>query len=174
MHLFITTMYRRNKFSPDQQRWREHASGPRDTPGIMVYYINKGNSFALPGIGIFVNKHEPLLTGYIQHEYGHYLQYKSRNMNFAGYLVRIGFPSALNLLLGASAYDHDRMEIELEATTLAHDFYGQFSVLNNNSFPTFYTNPQPILTNKAKRFKNRTAGVIKAIKQSVHRLINFY
>ena len=162
-------MPRRGKSPPDQERWKEHASAPRDTPGITVYYINKGNSFALPGIGIFVNKHEPLLTGYIQHEYGHYLQYKSKNMNFAGYLVRIGIPSGLNLLWGASTYEHDRMEIELEATTLAHDFYGQFSVLNNSSFPTFYTNPKPILLHKvkgiAKRFKNFTAGVAKAIKQ---------
>jgi len=162
LRLFITTMYRRNKFSPDQERWREHASGPLDTPGIIVYYIKKGNSFALPGIGIFVNKHEPLLTGYIQHEYGHYLQYKSRNMNFAGYLVRIGIPSALNLLLGASSYEHDRMEIELEATALAHNFYGRFSVLNNSSFPISSANLQPVLPPKVKRavrrFKNFIIG----------------
>lgn len=155
-------MRRRSNFSPDQDRWKEHASGPQDTPGITVYYINKGNSFALPGIGIFVNKHEPLLTGYIQHEYGHYLQYKSRNMNLASYLVRIGIPSALNLLLGASSYEHDRMKIELEATALAHNFYGQFSVLNNSNFPTFSVTPQPILPQKAKgiarRFKNFIAG----------------
>lgn len=90
-------------------------------------------------------------------------------MNLAGYLIRIGIPSCLNLLFGAGSFDHDRMEIELEATTLAHDFYGQFSVLNNSNFPTFYTNPQSISPHKAKgiaeRFKNFTAGAAKAIKQ---------
>lgn len=155
-------MYRRNKISPNQEKWKEHASGPRDTPGITVYYLNKGNSFALPGIGIFVNKNESLLTGYIQHEYGHYLQYKSRKMNFASYLIRIGIPSALNLLLGASSYEHDRMEIELEATALAHNFYGQFSELNNSSFPTSSANPQPILPQKvkeiARKFRNFVIG----------------
>lgn len=158
MPLFIATMHRRSNFSPDQAKWKEHGSGPQDTPGITVYYINGGNSFALPGIGIFVNKHEVLLTGYIGHEYGHYLQYKGRNMNLASYLVRIGIPSALNLLLGASAYEHDRMEIELEANALAHHFYGQFSVLNNSSFPTSSATQQPILPQKAKgiarKFKN--------------------
>jgi hypothetical protein len=158
-------MHRKDNFSPDQERWKGHASGPLDTPGITVYYMNRGNSFALPGIGIFVNKHERLLTGYIQHEYGHYLQYKSRNMNFVSYLVKIGIPSALNLLLGASSYDHDRMEIELEATTLAHDFYGPFSELNNSSFPISSANLQPILPQNAKRiarkFKNFITGKSK-------------
>jgi len=116
-------------------------------------------------MGIFVNKREPLVTGYIQHEYGHYLQYKSRKLNFVGYLVKIGIPSALNLLLGASSYHHDRMEIELEATTLAHDFYGQFSVLNNSSFPTFYTNPQPTPHKVKTMLKNFTGRAVKLIKQ---------
>ena len=84
-------------------------------------------------------------------------------MTFAGYLVKIGIPSALNLLLGGSSYEHDRMEIELEATTLAHNFYGQFSVLNNSSFPTFYTDPQSIpheLNRIATKFKNFIAGLL--------------
>jgi hypothetical protein len=47
--------------------------GPRDTPGIKVVYIDGGNSWSYPRLGIHVNKYERNLTGYIQHEYGHYL-----------------------------------------------------------------------------------------------------
>ena len=63
-------------------------------------------------------------------------------MGIFNYTFFVAIPSALNLMLGASAYDHDREPHELEATTLAHDFYGPNSQLSNFANPTYYTNPE--------------------------------
>jgi hypothetical protein len=92
-------------------------------------------------VGIFVNKNQTNVTAVIQHEYGHYLQFLKHGSDYTYYDRVIAIPSAWNLLWGASNYEHDRMDIELEATTLAHDFYGKYSLMNNYQFPTFYTNP---------------------------------
>jgi hypothetical protein len=118
--------------------------GPRDTPGIKVYYIDGGNSWSYPGLGIHVNKNERNLTGYIQHEYGHYLQYLKHGASLKWYNKFVAIPSMQSLQQGDSNYTHDRLSFELEATTLAHDFYGKNSVLNNYNFPTFYNFPMPL------------------------------
>lgn len=45
---------------------------------------------------------------------------------------------------GDSNYVHDRLSFELEATKLAHDFYGPNAVLNNYHFPTNYNTPRAL------------------------------
>lgn len=106
--------------------------------------MDGGNSWSYPGLGIHVNKNERNLTGYIQHEYGHYLQYLAHGSNLQWYDENVAFPSMWSILRGDDNYTHDRQSYELEATTLAHDFYGPNSVLNNYTFPTNYNTPRAL------------------------------
>jgi len=111
---------------------------------VTVHYIDGGNSWSYPGLGIYVNKNEQDLTGYIQHEYRHYLQYLAYGSSLSWYDNNVAIPSAWSILRGDDNYTHDRQSYKLEATTLAHDFYGSNSVLNNYTFSTNYNTPRAL------------------------------
>jgi len=80
----------------------------------------------------------PLLTQ------GLFCRCRKRPRLVAWYNKFVAIPSMQSLYQGNSNYVHDRLSFELEATTLAHDFYGKNSVLNNYTFPTFYNFPVPL------------------------------
>jgi hypothetical protein len=110
--------------------------GPTETPGVtvsssMTWFAN----WSYPGLGIHVAKGQPI--GTIQHEYGHYLQYQQ--IGILQYTFGVAIPSMWNLTFGTN---HDYQPYELEATTLAHDFYGANSQVSNSNYPTYYTNPE--------------------------------
>ncbi len=92
--------------------WFRNISDSKTYPGISIYetdYMAKGTGVTLPGIGIFIHSS---VTGnnrvrMLQHEYGHYLDYKfSPDINFPGqiplvnFYMMIGIPSILNLTPG--------------------------------------------------------------------------
>jgi len=58
-------------------------------------------------------------------------------MNRFTYTTSVAIPSALNLFFGASNYNHSRQSYELDATTLADNFFGKDSKLGTYENPTF-------------------------------------
>ena len=143
-----TRIHKSNIKSEESESW----PGASETPGTSVHPWWPYNNWSYPGLGIFVGKDEPIATR--QHEYGHYLQYQQ--IGIIQYTVGVAIPSALNLLGGASNYEHDRQPYELRATTLAHDFYGPNSRVNNYNYPTYYTNPE--LEPQSYDYSNIEAG----------------
>lgn len=113
-------------------------------PGIKVYrtrFIRKGSGVCLPGIGIFIHKEVKgeHFRRLVQHEYGHYLDFKNGlegkritllGSAFLGFYLLIGLSSILNLtpgfrLLPAFSGDHRTFWTELRANRLARDFFGK-------------------------------------------------
>ncbi len=111
--------------------------------GIAIFetrLILPGSAICLPGVGIFLHSG---ITGesrnrIIQHEYGHYLDYKfglegDRKKLLGSYLlgfyVKIGLPSLLNLAWGfkrlpAFSGKHSRYWTEIRANRLAKAYFG--------------------------------------------------
>lgn len=116
----------------------------RAVGGIKVYrtrWIPKGSGICLPGLGIYIHQElkDDSLEQLIQHEYGHYLDYKfgfrGDRKKFLGsyrlgFYMKIGLPSVLNLTPGfrsLSAFkgDHRRFWTEIRANVLASEFFGK-------------------------------------------------
>jgi hypothetical protein len=113
-----------------------------ETPGVNVYHnLTFGGNWSYPGLGIHLYPNQPLSTR--QHEYGHYLQYKK--MNIVSYTWFVAIPSTINLGLinwGVHTDDHNRKDYELEASTLADEFYGKNSRMGLPDSPTFRDYPE--------------------------------
>lgn len=111
--------------------------------GIAAYrtrWLVSGSGICLPGIGIFIHADIPAkaTTRIVQHEYGHFLDYKcglngDRKCFLGSYLLgfylKIGLPSLLNLLWGISripafAGDHRTFWTEIRANRLAVAHFG--------------------------------------------------
>jgi hypothetical protein len=107
-------------------------------PGVEIHF-DKGREFGFffPGLGIHVGRYN---IAWIQHEYGHYLQ--DIKHGFLDYLLRVTKESAMDAAkgqIGLSDYEtHSRLCVEIEANTLAHDFFGSNSQLNTEYYPTIY------------------------------------
>lgn len=113
--------------------------------GIKVYHttwILNGSGICLPGIGIFIHSTIPENTkiSIIQHEYGHFLDYRY-GMNgdrkkvlgsyLLGFYLLIGIPSLLNLIplirqLPIFSGPHKTFWTELRANRLAKAHFGDF------------------------------------------------
>jgi hypothetical protein len=113
-------------------------------PGISVYQtslIRRGSGICLPGIGIFIHKEVKgeHFRRLVQHEYGHFLDFKNGlegkritllGSAFLGFYLLIGLPSLLNLtagfrLLSPFKGDHRTFWTELRANRLAKEFFGK-------------------------------------------------
>lgn len=111
--------------------------------GIGVFQtslILAGTGICLPGIGIFIHDSIPEIARkrIIQHEYGHYLDYKSGDggdqkrflgSHLLGFYLKIGLPSLLNLMWGinkipAFSGNHRRFWTEIRANRLAKNHFG--------------------------------------------------
>jgi hypothetical protein len=125
---------------PIQRGWQGVSAswdpGATETPGMTVSHtMTWFANWSFPGLGIHVAKGQPI--GTIQHEYGHYLQYQQ--IGIIQYTFGVALPSAWNLLFGT---DHDYQPYELQATTMAQDFYQTNSQVGNSNYPNYYTNPE--------------------------------
>lgn len=121
------------KYFPEIQRLPDYTKGnDPDFPGINVFRVDIARGYCLPWKGIYVPREASL--GYIQHEYGHYLQYRLRGWN---YYAKVMVQSSWSVISGNSNAMHLRIPIELEATTMAHEFFGRNSKLNTSVYPTY-------------------------------------
>jgi hypothetical protein len=127
--------------------------------GIGVFQtglIWPGSGICLPGIGIFIHDGIPesARKRIIQHEYGHYLDYKSGDggdqkrflgSHLLGFYLKIGLPSILNLIWGinkipAVSGDHRRFWTETRANRLANSHFGETLAEDfDRYFPTAQT-----------------------------------
>jgi hypothetical protein len=117
-----------------EETWRlpDYKKG-NDTryPGINIYK-DAQRGYTIPWEGIHVPNNAS--EAYIQHEYGHYLIYQLYGPEYYIHVIaKSGWSAIFN-----NNYEHMRISVELEATTIAHDFFGRHSLLNNNSWPTYY------------------------------------
>ena len=98
-------------------------------PGIALFetsLMKPGYGITIPPLGIWVGKGTSLATK--QHEYGHYLQYKS--MGFGGFYGDVGFPSLYSAWKNSS-YIHGQQWFERDANSRAHSFFGSYSNLGS-------------------------------------------
>lgn len=87
-------------------------------------------AICLPGFGIFINPKlfpEWFIPYVIQHEYGHYLDYKHsidlRPFPFLQFYVRIGIPSLFNAITGIGG-PHKTYWTEIRANRMAKKYLG--------------------------------------------------
>lgn len=99
--------------------------------GINAYHLKwiKG-AVCLPGVGIFINKDlfsNWFLPYVLQHEYGHYLDYKYANdlkpFPLVQFYFRIGIPSLFNAATGIGG-SHKTYWTELRANRMAEKYLG--------------------------------------------------
>jgi hypothetical protein len=120
-------------YFPDIHRLPDYTKGnDPDFPGINVYRVDIVRGYCLPWKGIYVPREASM--AYIQHEYGHYLQYRLRGWN---YYAKVMAQSGWSVISGNSNTKHLRIPVELEATTMAHEFFGRNSKLNTLVYPTY-------------------------------------
>lgn len=117
--------------------------GIENIRGISVFqtsWIVPGSGICLPGIGIFIHSGIPKASRkrIIQHEFGHYLDYKfgvdgDRKKLLGsyqlGFYLEIGLPSLLNLVWGvnrmpAFSGEHRTYWTEIRANRLAKAHFG--------------------------------------------------
>jgi hypothetical protein len=117
---------------------------PTVLPGISVFktaFIRSGSGICLPGIGIFIHTkvEGEDFDRMLQHEYGHYLDFKigfgGKRLTFLGsaflgFYLLIGLSSILNLtpgfrLIPTFKGDHRTFWTEIRANTLASEFFGK-------------------------------------------------
>jgi RHS repeat-associated protein len=113
----------------------KNISDQKNYPGISIFetkFISTGTAVTLPGLGIFV--HESI-QGFdrkiiLQHEYGHFLDYKysadlkgSGNPMLSFYLI-IGLPSIIDLIRGANYDEHHNFYTEKRADIWAKIWFG--------------------------------------------------
>jgi hypothetical protein len=113
--------------------------------GIRVYqtsWMLNGSGICLPGIGIFIHSGIPekIKLQIIQHEYGHYLDFKHGvdgdqkrvfGSGLLGFYLGIGIPSLFNLIpilnqLSAFKGPHGTFWTEIRANRLAKAHFGAF------------------------------------------------
>lgn len=113
--------------------------------GIRLYqtsWILAGSGICLPGIGIFIYSGIPekMKLQIIQHEYGHFLDYKYGlngdrkkilGSNLLGFYLLIGIPSLFNLIplinqIPNFKGDHQTFWTELRANQLAKAHFREF------------------------------------------------
>ncbi len=101
-------------------------------PGVKITRGKIKRGFFFPGLGIHVPQNASI--AYIQHEYGHFLQFKE-----FGFLKYLDISAkSIKSAISNTNYNHLRTYVELDATTKAHNFFAEKSMLNNESWPTFY------------------------------------
>lgn len=113
--------------------------------GIRVYqtsWMLAGSGICLPGIGIFIHSSgsEKTRLQLIQHEYGHFLDFKYGlngdrkkllGSHHLGFYFLVGIPSLFNLIplinrIGRFQGDHRTFWTELRANSLAKAHFGEF------------------------------------------------
>jgi hypothetical protein len=118
-------------------------SDPVNFPGIKLFETNlvlKGSAICLPGLGIFIHSGiiKVVRNRVLQHEYGHYLDYKSshdlrrkRNLKspILGFYLGIGIPSILNTIpllnkIPGLRGSHRDYWTEIRANRLAAEWFG--------------------------------------------------
>ena len=128
-------------------------SDPVNFPGIKLFETNlvlKGSAICLPGIGIFVHykTNGQSRNRVLQHEYGHFLDYKTskdlrrkRTLNspFLGFYLCIGLPSILNTIplmnkIPGLQGNHRDYWTEVRANKLAADWFGDQLAADFNKF----------------------------------------
>jgi hypothetical protein len=115
--------------------WFRDISNSKMYPGISIYETDKiasGSAVTLPGVGIFVHSSitGDARTRVLQHEYGHYLDYKfSPDINFPGqisavnFYMMIGVPSLFNASTGIGG-SHSSYWTETRANRWAEIWFG--------------------------------------------------
>jgi RHS repeat-associated protein len=105
-------------------------------PGIQVYrhcnWATQGFSAAPIGIFITDNNYKGIMLedeSYVQHEYGHYLQYKE--VGAYDYYLKIAIPSAIDLFLHPKT--HHIQPYEIDANRRSNAFFGGRSKMGNKS-----------------------------------------
>lgn len=104
-------------------------------------WMLRGSGICLPGIGIFIHSSIPekAKLGIIQHEYGHFLDYKFGSnadqkrllgSRLLGFYLLIGIPSLLNLVpilnrIPAFSGPHRTFWTEIRANKLAKAHFGE-------------------------------------------------
>lgn len=126
--------------------------------GIRVYetsWMMDGSGICLPGIGIFIHTDIPIKSkaAIIQHEFGHYLDYKfglngDRKKFLGSYLlgfyILIGIPSLLNLIplinhLPTFRGSHQTFWTEIRANQLSKAHFGELLAEGfDRRFPSKY------------------------------------
>ena len=110
-------------------------SDPNEYPGINIYQNDDKSDMTavtLPGFGIYIGGGYSgrNLTRVMQHEYGHYLDYKfSPNLNFRGhrflnFYFLIGIPSLFNATTGLGG-SHKYYWTEIRANQWAEIWFGK-------------------------------------------------
>ncbi|HSF53929.1 MAG TPA: hypothetical protein VLA71_09270 [Algoriphagus sp.] len=113
--------------------------------GIRIFqtrWIKSGSGICLPEIGIFIHSEIPdhAKKRIIQHEFGHYLDYKNGfegerkkllGSYLLGFYILIGIPSLLNLVPGFNRLpvfsgDHRTFWTEIRANRLSKSHFGRF------------------------------------------------
>jgi RHS repeat-associated protein len=122
-----------------------------DYPGVKIYespLIAKNTAVTLPGIGIVIH---PSISGtsktkVLQHEYGHFLDYKvAPDLNFytpaspsipiVNFYIMIGIPSIINAATGLGG-DHSSYWTEVRANQWAQSFFGSKYISDPINYPT--------------------------------------
>ena len=117
---------------------RKDISDEKNYPGIKIYQTSgvvMNTAVTIPGVGIFISstiKPGLGMTQMLQHEYGHFLDYKfSPDLNSMGtpsswlnYMLIIGIPSAFDLMRGASYDEHHEFYTEKRADQWAEIWFG--------------------------------------------------
>lgn len=126
-------------------------SDEKNYPGVKIYEsrLAASGAITLPGIGIFVHPGGGKDVGLLQHEYGHYLDYKfSPDLNSFGtpsatlnFYLTIGLPSIFNAATGLGG-DHGTYWTEIRANQWAQSWFGdklspgEFGPNSTYRFPT--------------------------------------
>jgi hypothetical protein len=128
-------------------------SDPILFPDVKLYstsFLIQGTAICLPGIGIFVHHsiHGNNRLRVLQHEYGHFLDFKTSKdlrrkrwlkSNFLGFYLGIGIPSLLNTIplfnkIPSLDGNHREYWTELRANRLAKTWFGDRLVENFSSY----------------------------------------
>lgn len=124
-------------------------SDEKNYPGVKIYQsrlVAYGSAVTLPGIGILIH---PSITGIdmvqtLQHEYGHYLDYKfspdlNQNMqspsSMLNFYVAIGIPSIFNAATGFGG-NHYSYWTEIRANQWAKNWFGASYISDEYYYPT--------------------------------------
>ena len=123
--------------------WLKRIKNPEKVKDIRVFQtplLVRGSAICLPGFGIFLSQSIPenAQKAIIQHEYGHFLDYRDGldgekmrflGSSFLGFYLKIGIPSLFNLVpvikrLSWFKGDHRVFWTEIRANQLASRHFG--------------------------------------------------
>jgi RHS repeat-associated protein len=113
-------------------------------PGIKIYQNydpNDWTAVTLPGFGIYIGGHYTGdgLRKVMQHEYGHYLDYKNNMpaaVRFPQFYLMIGVPSSLNAADQWLGGPHSCFFTEIRANAEAQSYFGQTYLPDAKLYPT--------------------------------------